>query len=129
MVIVKILLTAYILGIPLCLACIVLHRYILAISIYNDVVDYDAYLKTNAKSSDPLVNGILPLGFKFSILSKSMFTPGILANAACISAIPGFREAYIVGEFKNLRKIIEREEEKLVKFLIDIRIGRIKEQN
>lgn len=129
MVIVKILLTVYILGIPLCLACIALHRYMLAISVYNDVVDYDAYLKANSKSSDPLICGILPPGFKFSILSKSMFTPGILANAVCISVIPGFREAYIVGEFKNLRKIIEREEEKLVKFLIDIRIGRTKEQN
>lgn len=129
MVIVKILLTTYILGIPLCLTCIALHRYILAISIYNDVVDYDAYLKANSKSSDPLISGILPPGFKFSILSKSMFTPGILANAIRISVIPGFREVYIVREFKNLRKIIEKEEERLVKFLIDMRNNRVKEQN
>lgn len=129
MVIVKILLTVYILGIPLCLTCIALHRYMLAISIYNDVVDYDAYLKTNTKSSDPLGGGILPPGFKFSILSKSMFTPGILANAVRISVIPGFRETYIIREFKNLRKIIGKEEERLVKFLIDVRNGRVKEQN
>lgn len=127
MVIVKILLTVYILGIPLCLACIALHRYMLAISIYNDVVDYDAYLKANAKSSDPLGGGILPPGFKFSILSKSMFTPKILTDVACISVIPGFREMYIVGEFKNLRKIIGKEEEKLVKFLIDMKNSYAKE--
>lgn len=127
MVIIKILLTAYILGIPLCLTCIALHRYILAISIYNDVVDYDAYLKANAKSSDPLICGILPPGFKFSILSKSMFTPGILTNVVRISVIPGFREVYIIREFKNLRKIIEKEEKKLVKFLVDMRNRRVEE--